>query len=56
MDYPKFENGAKLSMITICKNFVGQMSSFILFREHVNNIKTFVSLYNHYEYGIYSNA
>lgn len=42
MDYPKIEKGAKLTMITVCKNFVGQMSSFILFREQVNNTKKFI--------------
>ena len=42
MDYPKFEKNAKLSVASVCKNFVGQLSSFVLFREPVNNTQKFV--------------
>ena len=38
MDYPNFDkNNSKLNMVSICKNFIGQMTSFMLFKEQVNN-------------------
>lgn len=33
MDYPKIEKNVKISFMHICKNFVGSMSSLMLFKE-----------------------
>ena len=56
MDYPKFEKNAKLSVASVCKNFVGQLSSFVLFREPVNNTQKFVQMQKVYEYGVGSRS
>ena len=37
MDYPKFEKNSKLEQVSICYNFVGKMTNFMLFREQINN-------------------
>jgi hypothetical protein len=42
MDYPKIEKGVKVSLLTICKNFVGLMSSFMLFKEAIGNSKKII--------------
>ena len=33
MDYPRFDNQSKLNMVSICTNMVGQLTTFMLFRE-----------------------
>jgi hypothetical protein len=43
-------------MITVCKNFVGQLSTFALFKEQVGNPKKIIQMYKSYENGIYSNS
>lgn len=45
MDYPQFNKNPKLSQVSICNNFVGQMSNFVLFKEQVNNPQKFVEIY-----------
>jgi hypothetical protein len=53
MDYPNFDkNNSKLNMVSICKNFIGQMTSFMLFKEQVNNAQKFVQMFKAYEHGI----
>lgn len=42
LDYPKIDKNAKVSMIAVCKNFVGLLSSFLLFKEPVNNSKKLI--------------
>jgi len=42
MDYPKIEKHAKISMIVICQNFVGEMSSFMLFKDSISNNKKLI--------------
>ena len=37
MDYPKFEKNSKLEQVSICNNFVGRMTTFMLFKEQINN-------------------
>jgi hypothetical protein len=57
MDYPKFDKNAKISMVMICHNFVGALSSFLLFKEPLGNLKQLIHMgHQAYEYGIYSNA
>lgn len=56
MDYPKIDKNVKISMISICKNFVGSMSTFILFKEQINNNKKLLQLYKLYEFGLFSNS
>lgn len=45
MDYPKFDKQAKLTLVSTCNNFIGQMASFILFKEPINNLQKFVQIY-----------
>jgi len=33
MDYPKFDKHSKLNMVSICNNYIGQLTTFMLFRE-----------------------
>ncbi len=55
MDYPKIEKNSKISMVVICQNFVGQMSSFILFKDSIGNNKKLIQMgHTAYEYGLYS--
>ena len=55
MDYPKIEKNAKISMIVICQNFVGEMSSFMLFKDSISNNKKLIQMgHTTYEYGLYS--
>lgn len=56
MDYPKMDKNAKISMIMICQNFIGQLSSFMLFKDAIGNSKKLIQM-GHvvYEYGLYSN-
>lgn len=57
MDYPSFDkSNAKLNIVSLCKNFTGQLTSFLLFKEQVNNPFKFVQLYKSYEYGIGARA
>ena len=42
MDYPKFEKQSKLTMVSLCNNFVGCLGNFILFKESVNNPQKFL--------------
>ena len=43
MDYPSFDkSNAKLNIVSICKNFTGQLTSFMLFKDQVNNPYKFV--------------
>ena len=42
LDYPKIDKNARISMIAICKNFVGQLSSFLLFKDPINNAKKLI--------------
>lgn len=44
MDYPKLEKSARVSMILLCQNFVGQLSSFMLFKEPVGNAKKLIQM------------
>ena len=37
MDYPRFDNLSKLNMVSICTNMVGQLTTFLLFKEQINN-------------------
>ena len=37
MDYPRFESQSKLNMVSICTNMVGQLTTFMLFREQISN-------------------
>ena len=52
MDYPRFDNLSKLNMVSICTNMVGQLTTFLLFKEQINNPQKFVQMYKTYEYGI----
>ena len=53
MDYPNFDkNNSKLNIVSICKNFVGQLTCFMLFKDQVNNPQKFVQLFKAYEYGV----
>jgi hypothetical protein len=45
MDYPKFEKQAKLTLVSTCNNFIGQMASLILFKEPINNLQKFIHIY-----------
>ena len=45
MDYPKFDKQAKLTLVSTCNNFIGQMASFIVFKEPINNLQKFVQIY-----------
>lgn len=45
MDYPKFEPNSKLTMISCCNNFIGQLGSFVLFKEHLSNPQKFLQIY-----------
>ena len=56
MDFPKIDKGAKVTMINIGQNFIGLISTFMLFRENINNTKKFIQLYKQYEFGLYSNS
>ena len=57
MDYPKIDKNAKISMIVICQNFVGQLSSFLLFKDSVGNTKKLIQMgHQAYEYGLYNHA
>ena len=51
MDYPRFDNLSKLNMVSICTNMVGQLTTFMLFKEQINNPQKFVQMYKAYEYG-----
>lgn len=44
LDYPKIDKNARISMISICKNFVGQLSTFMIFKEPVNNSKKLIQV------------
>jgi hypothetical protein len=44
MDYPKIEKNAKISMITACQNFVGQLSTFMLFKDSIGNTKKLIQM------------
>lgn len=45
MDYPKFDKShAKFTSATICSDFVGQCTSFMLFEEQLNNTKRLAQL------------
>ena len=53
MDYPSFDKAnAKLNIVSICKNFTGQLTSFMLFKDQVNNPYKFVQIFKAYEYGV----
>ena len=52
MDYPRFDNNSKLNMVSICTNMVGQLTTFMLFREQISNPQKFVQMYKAYEYGL----
>lgn len=53
MDYPNFDKtNSKLNIVSICKNMTGQLTSFLLFKDQVNNPYKFVQIYKAYEYGI----
>jgi len=32
-------------MVSLCNNFIGQMSTFILFKEQINNPQKFIQIY-----------
>lgn len=51
MDYPRFDNHSKLNMVSICTNLVGQMTTFLLFKEQLSNAQKFIQIYKAYEYG-----
>ena len=51
MDYPRFENQSKLNMVSICTNMVGQLTTFMLFREQISNPQKFIQMYKAYQYG-----
>ena len=45
MDYPRIiDKQAKISMVVVCQNFVGQLSTFILFKEIINNTKKMIQI------------
>lgn len=48
MDYPQFDKNPKLTQVSICNNFVGRLSNFVLFKEQVNNPQKFVQIYKHH--------
>lgn len=39
-------------MVSICTNMVGQMTTFMLFREQISNQQKFFQMYKTYEYGL----
>jgi len=55
VDYPKFDKNSQLTSAFVCKHFVGQLSTFMLFEEHINNAKKFVQMGNSYKHGLHSN-
>lgn len=55
MDYPKIEKGARISMLTVCQNMVGQMSTFMLFKDAIGNAKRLIQMGSKvYEHGLHS--
>jgi hypothetical protein len=53
MDYPTFDKAnSKLNIVSVCKNMTGQLTSFLLFKDQVNNPYKFVQIFKAYEYGI----
>ena len=57
MDYPKIDKTAKISMLVICQNMVGQLSSFMLFRDALGNSKKLIQFGQQaFENGLFSHA
>ena len=51
MDYPRFDQQSKLNMVSICTNMVGQLTTFMLFREQISNPQKYIQMYLAYEQG-----
>lgn len=43
MDYPKFDQNAKISNINICLGMTSQLGYFCIFKDHFTNLKKFAS-------------
>ena len=43
MDYPKFDQNAKITNVNICKGITSQLGYYCIFKDHFSNLKKFAA-------------